>query len=111
MKNLKMLLILCIPIFILGFVTCDNSKNSGIISSWVQAGPGGITIARVITQRDNCPEIRLNGVGVQMEVRHSPDNDFPVLVCEIIIPQGTITASVGGMALKLPVENPKRLIV
>jgi len=98
-------------VLLLGLVTCDNSKNNGIISSWVQAGPSGITIARIITQRDNCPEIRLNGVGVQMVVRHSPDNDFPVLVCEIIIPQGTITASVGGRALKLPVENPKRLIV
>jgi hypothetical protein len=111
MKNLRMLLILCFPIFVLGLVTCDNSMNTGIISSWVQAGPNGITIARVITHRDNCPEIRLNGVGVQMEVRHSPDNDFPVLVCEIIIPQGTITASVEGRALKLPVENPKRLVV
>ena len=111
MKNLRMLLILCIPIFILGFVTCNNSKNSGIISSWVQAGPGGITIARVITQMDNCPVIRLNGAFLQMVVRHSPDNDFPVLVCEIIIPQGTITASIEGRALKLPTENPKRLIV
>jgi len=98
-------------VLLLGLVTCDNSKNNGIISSWVQAGPGGVTIGRIITQRDNCPEIRLNGVGVQMVVRHSPDNDFPVLVCEIIIPQGTMTASVGGRALKLPVENPKRLIV
>jgi hypothetical protein len=98
-------------LLLLGLVTCNNSNNSGIISSWVQAGPGGITIARIITQRDNCPEIRLNGAFVQMVVRHSPDNDFPVLVCEIIIPQGTITASVGGRALKLPVENPERLIV
>jgi len=111
MKNLRMLLILCFPIFILGLITCDNSKIKGIISSWVQVGPNGITIARVITQRDNCPEIRLNGVSVQMEVRHSPDGDFPVLVCEIIIPQGTIIASVEGRVLKLPVENPKRLVV
>jgi hypothetical protein len=111
MKNLRMLLILYFPIFVLGLVTCDNSMNTGIISSLVQAGPNGITIARVITHRDNCPKIRVNGVGVQMEVRHSPDNDFPVLVCEIIIPQGTVTASVEGRALKLPVENPKRLVV
>jgi len=91
---------------------CDNNKgNNGIISSWVQAGPNGITIARVITQRDTCPQIRLNGVDVQMEVRHSPDTDFPVLVCETIIPPGTMTASVSDRTLKLPVENPKRLIL
>jgi len=111
MKNLRMLLILFLPIFVLGLVTCDNSGDNGIISSWAQAGPNGTTIARVITPRDDCPQIRFNGIGVQMEVRQAPDDDFPVLVCEITIPQGTITASVSGRALKLPVENPTRLVV
>ncbi|MCK5392481.1 MAG: hypothetical protein KAJ31_08635, partial [Deltaproteobacteria bacterium] len=109
LRNFRLVFVL--PILILSLYACDNSSDNNIIASWVQAGPNGITIARVITQRDDCPQVILNGVGVQMEMRHSPDNDFPVLVCEIIIPPGTITASVSGRALKLPVENPKRLVV
>ncbi len=103
-------IVLCI-VSVLGLITCSSTKSLGIISSWVQMGPNGASFARVITQKNNCPVIRLNGVGVQMEVRHLPDNDFPVLVCEILIPKGAESASVEGRALKLPVENPKRLVV
>jgi len=68
MKNHRLLpIILFLPIFVFGLLTCDNSGNSGIISSWVQAGPNGSTIVRIITLKNNCPEITLNGVGVQME--------------------------------------------
>ncbi|MGB2691896.1 MAG: metallophosphoesterase [Thermodesulfobacteriota bacterium] len=109
-KN-RMSLLTLLPVFIFGLLTCDNSGDNGIISSWVQAGPNGATIARVITQRDGCPEISLNGISESMDERQAPSNDFPVLVCEIIIPQDTVSASVSGRVLKLPVENPKRLII
>ena len=46
-----------------------------------------------------------------MDERQAPSNDFPVLVCEIIVPQGTTTASISGRVLKLPVDNPKKLII
>jgi len=100
-----------LSILTLGLTACDNTGDDGIISSWVQAGPNGTTIARVITQRDICPGIRLDGVNVTMNERQAPNDDFPVLVCEIIVPQGTISASVSGRDLKLPVDNPKKLII
>lgn len=111
MTNLQSTILLCIPILLFGLLTCDNSGDNTLISSWVQAGPNGAAIARVITKREICPDIKLDGVAVQMDERQSPTDDFPVLVCEIIIPEGTNTASVFSRNLKLPVENPKKIVI
>lgn len=110
MTNYRAALWIILPILIFGLTTCDSDNNK-IISAWVQAGPNGTTIARVITQRDRCPDIRLNGVSVAMNQRQAPTDDFPVLVCEIIIPEGTVSASVAKRVLNLPVQNPKRIVI
>ena len=71
MKNHRIYLIaLFLPLIIFALVTCDDSANNEILSSWVQAGPNGTTIARVISSRDTCPDIVLNGEAIRMEVRH-----------------------------------------
>ncbi len=112
MKKYRLYLIaLVLPILIFVLVTCDDSAKNEVLSSWVSYGPNGTTIARIITSRNTCPDIVLNGEAVKMQVRHSPDNDFPVLVCEINIPPGTNKASIKGKFLKLPVENPKRIVL
>lgn len=110
MNNQKLISIMFLPIVALGLITCD-SGNNGIISSWVQAGPKGTTIARVITQKDRCPDISLNGVNTQMTERQAPSDDFPVLVCEITIAEDIVSASISHRVLKLPKTNPKRIVI
>jgi len=46
-----------------------------------------------------------------MSVRDQPDQDFEVLTCETVIPDGTESASIEGNELKLPVSFPTRLVV
>lgn len=71
---------------LLGISACSNGTN-GILSGWVQMGPSVSVLARVITTRNQCPDITLNNLRVQMSVRSEPNTDFPVLVCEIEIPR------------------------
>jgi hypothetical protein len=96
-------------------LACDDnstSSSSGIQSMWVQMGPSGEVFARVITEDPRCPKIRLDGFLQQMEVREEPsEKDFPVLVCETIIPSGTTSASIDGHRLRLPKQNPKRIVI
>jgi len=111
MKLRRITLLTFLPILILGFITCDESGDNGIISSWVQTGPNGTNIARVITSKNQCPDIVLDGIQFPMIVRHSPDNDFPVFVCEFTLPSEISSASIAGRALELPIQNPKRLVI
>jgi hypothetical protein len=96
-------------------LACDDhstSSSSGIQSMWVQMGSSGHVFARVITENPGCPNIRLDGFLQEMEVREEPsEKDFPVLVCEAIIPSGTTSASIEGRRLRLPKQNPKRIVI
>jgi len=105
-------------VLLLGFISlgaiggCNEENDASIISAWVQMGPSGSVIARVITDMPDCPNIKLDNVSQQMQVRNQPSEpEFPVLVCETFIPPTTTSASVSGKLLKLPMENPKRLVV
>ncbi len=96
-------------------LACDDgsgSSKSGIRSMWVQMGPSGEVFARVITENPRCPNIRLDGLLQQMEVREEPsEKDFPVLVCETMIPSGATSASIANRRLRLPKQNPKRIVI
>jgi len=55
-------------VLLLGFISlgtiggCNNKNAASIISAWVQMGPSGSVIVRVITLRVDCPNIRLDNV-------------------------------------------------
>ena len=67
-----------------------HAQNPTALAMWVQMGPAGVTIARVITAETNCPSITLGTISQPMRVRARPSPpDFPVLVCETIVPPGT----------------------
>lgn len=91
--------------------TCDGAGESGVLYRWVELGPSASVIARVIVENPECPMIRIDGVTSRMDVRADPEDDFPVLTCEKLIPDGTRSASVGGKGLNLPVDRPGRIIV
>ena len=111
MSYVKTLLFLLPLALILTLSACDDSDNDGIVYSWVQAGPNNSAIARVITIGDNCPDIKIDGEKFEMEVRSEPSSDFPVLVCELTIPNGAESASVKGRHLPLFKENTTRIVV
>ncbi len=102
--------LICFLAILLGIAGCSGS-SSGILSSWVQMGPSGSVIARVITIRNHCPDIKIDNLRVEMSVRSEPKEDFQVLVCEFEIPPDTAVARVGGRDLKLPKENNTRLVI
>jgi hypothetical protein len=90
----------------------SGSSTSGIQSMWVQMGPSGVVFARAITENSICPNIEFDNSSQPMQVREQPsEHDFPVLVCETIIPPETTSASIEGRRLELPELDPKRIVI
>jgi Calcineurin-like phosphoesterase len=79
---------------------------------WVQLGPTGVALARLVTTQASCPRITLGAQAQPMHVRAQPSApEFPVLVCEAVIPPGTTAAAVEGRPLPLPKSNSQRIVV
>ena len=80
--------------------------------AFVVLGPDQAAVARVITTDATCPSILLDGQARPMAIRAAPSGpDFPVLVCEAPIPQGTQRAAIGGQLLPLrPRATPQRVV-
>ena len=88
----------------------DEHFNRSQVSAWVELGPDGQAIARVITPELECPFIRLNNARHRMSLRAGPEtvplrpttsppeeskpSEFPVTTCEYSIPRGTRFAAV-----------------
>jgi hypothetical protein len=77
---------------------------------WVELGENSAVIARVITEDLECPKLKTDLVEAQMRLRMEPTSQFPVRVCEGLIPVGVKSASIGETSLALPVAHPKRLL-
>jgi Calcineurin-like phosphoesterase len=69
-------------------------QQGSIARSVVPVAPAGPALA--------CPTIVLDGSEKKMSLRAAPDADFPILVCEFVIPAATKTAVIAGNALPLP---------
>ena len=90
----------------------SRTARGPALVTWVQMGPSGVAIARVITAQASCPNIALGKDSRPMRVRERPSApDFPVLVCETIIPPGITSATIDGWSLPLPKASPRRIVV
>jgi hypothetical protein len=111
-------------LLILGSVLpAGPARADSVAARWIQLGPGNQgaaptsltpTIwARAVTTDGSCPALAIDGApaATPMGVRFSNTPGFPVTECEAVVPAGHATATVGGVDLKLPVENPKRILV
>ena len=87
---------------------------------YVVLGENGVQVARVITANARCPLIRIDGKEVRMKVRAKPDSlpgrngkpaDFPLLACEMEIPEDAGRVSVGHELLPLIPRVVKRIVV
>jgi hypothetical protein len=72
----------------------------------VLGGAGAVARAVVLAGTTGivpqCPAIVVNGASQAMSVRAQPDTNFPVLVCEYVLPAGATSAAITGQALPLP---------
>ncbi len=93
------------------FVPIHDGEPSQPPISWVEMGPSGLVLARVVTIQSRCPSITLDTQPTPMQIRALPQPGFPIRVCEAAIPIGTRAASVEGQALALPKVTPQRIVV
>ncbi len=102
-------------------VLCASQAEAAVVNQWVQYGPGDTALIRAIedTPGNGCPVASLDGVALQLAPRgtvttpaDAPKTYFPVLMCEASVPAfGHTTVTVSGVSLKMPVTNPKRILV
>jgi hypothetical protein len=86
----------------------SNEPSTTLPPAWLEFGPDGRLIARVIVDRE-CPSLVVDELDVEMTPRAPASDAFPVVACEATVPFGTRTASVLNQNLPLP-EGPIRRI-
>ncbi len=120
--------------------TPARADDDAVLARWIQLGPGSSAgalaagsygdapasraptiLARAITSAPKCPSLTIDGAPLAMSARFTPDapvkgplppvGNFPVTLCEAVVPPGHEEANIGGLPLKLPVANPKRILV
>ena len=100
-----------------GAIACATAVGCGDAPgtndyAWLELGPGGERIARVITAADRCPPLEVDGRTSAMQVRAEPDPPaFPVLTCEGTVPAEATRAAIGAASLPLPPATAERLAV
>ena len=85
-----------------------------VLARWVQYAPADRVLLRAIVPGGAgaiCPAASVDGTAVTLAPRFPSDADFPVLECEASVPTGGRQAMIGGATLKMPVAQPKRVVV
>jgi hypothetical protein len=81
----------------------------------VLGGQGAVARAVVLAGTTGivpqCPAIVVNGASQAMTVRAAPDTNFPILVCEYVLPASATSAAIGGQALPLPPTALNAIVV
>ncbi|HEY4114798.1 MAG TPA: metallophosphoesterase, partial [Rhizomicrobium sp.] len=83
----------------------------GIVSRWVQVGPGGTAEARLVTAAPICPTLTIDHALAGMRERAAPDGAFNVRLCSATIPKAAKSASVAGEPFPLWKASPDRIVV
>lgn len=78
-------------------------------SAWVQQTGEG-TEVRAVTPGGECPSVVVDGRSEPMTLRAAPDADFPG-VCQLKLSAHVRRAELDGLALALPVAEPRRIVV
>ena len=89
-------------------------------SAYVVLGENGAQVARYITAEASCPLIRIDGRETRMNVRARPaslpgrsgkPSVFPLLTCEMELPENAVHVTVGNEMLPLKPKLVKRIVV
>jgi hypothetical protein len=72
-------------------------------------------VVRAITSADECPSLLLDDVPGPMKLRAGPSMDFPIMVCEALMPAATrrarVVSDLGQQNLPVPNLNAKNVAV
>jgi len=81
--------------------------------SWTELGPNQSLLARtIVTSSDApCPPVFIDGTPSTMTPRASRSAEFPVLVCEAVLPAATTKATIAGQPLALPKPHLHRVVI
>jgi hypothetical protein len=86
----------------------------------VELGESGAIVARQAILlgptglAKTCPAIQIGGVSnppAKMSPRGPAPAGFPILLCEVVIPSGATSASIGGISLPLPKAQINNIVV
>lgn len=105
-----------------GTMAGAGAARAAVVNQWVQFAPNDTVLLRAIedTPANGCPAATVDGSPVTLSPRGTvttaataPKTYYPVLMCEsAALPAfGHASASVAGVALKMPVANPRRILV
>jgi predicted phosphodiesterase len=88
------------------------SPSSATKYAWVELGSDSIPVVRVIRTTGSCPDVMVDGTPKPMQARIEMDDPgFPIEVCEARIETAAQSVSIEGKNLKLPIANPKKIVV
>jgi Calcineurin-like phosphoesterase len=103
--------------FLLGGAA-HHQADAQTLFQWVQVGPEGTAVVRAIT--DNaCPKVRFDSGKIATIVRSEINQKlggvvpapFPVRVCEVPVPAGSIAGTLEEKVLPIARPNPQRIVV
>ncbi len=80
--------------------------------SWTALGPGGRTIVRVVSTATVCPALQVDAERFPLHVRARPARpNFPILVCEAVLPPDAASVTLDGRQLPLLSRAPERIVI
>lgn len=83
-----------------------------VLNQWVQYAPNNQVLLRAITAGAGvCPTASIDGKSVSLTQRFVSEPNFPITMCEAAVPIKGKLAMIGGVPLKMPVANPRRVLV
>ena len=91
------------------FSPAPVSAFSKLEATFVVLGPEGAIARAVISEAVHCPIIKVGDSDQQMKVRAMPDNGpqaaFPVIVCELLVPNTITSVTIDDKTLSLPKDR------
>jgi len=104
-----------ILVFISGLFLCQCLTNAWaentVLSQWIELGPNNQWIARAVTTDKSCPEIKTDKQMIPMQIRSLPNDQFPITVCQAILPPDITSASISNHRLYLPKAEPQKIVI
>jgi len=105
-----------------GAATFAAPANAAVVNQWVQFAPGDTVLIRAVEDNpaNGCPSAAVDGKAVVLAQRgpvttaaQAPKTYYPILMCESapISAFGHTSANVAGVALRMPVTHPRRILV
>ncbi len=113
---------MCVAAAFAGGVLPAGPVKAAVVNQWVQFTPDDTVLIRAIGDNpgNRCPAASVDGKSVKLAQRgpvttaaDAPQTCYPVLMCESApIPAfGHVAVDVAGVALKMPMAHPRRILV